>query len=87
MLNRVPALIVSTLLASAVTPIAVAESEFEKSVRHENRELDKGVDHDAKEVDKGVKHDADEVDKGLEHDNKERHDADKHLDKAFKKDL
>jgi hypothetical protein len=74
-------------LTGAVTPVAFAESELEKGVRHDNRELDKGVDHDAKEVDKGVKHDADEVDKGAKHDDKERHKADKHIDKEVKKDL
>jgi hypothetical protein len=74
-------------LAGAVAPVALAESELEKGVRHDNRELDKGVDHDAKEVDKGVKHDADEVDKGARHDDKERHKADKHIDKEVKKDL
>ncbi|ELQ03792.1 hypothetical protein A979_04301 [Pseudomonas syringae BRIP34876] len=74
-------------LTGAVAPVAFAESELEKGVRHDNRELDKGVDHDAKEVDKGVKHDADEVDKGAKHDDKERHKADKHIDKEVKKDL
>ncbi|KPX02910.1 hypothetical protein [Pseudomonas savastanoi] len=68
--------LITLLLSSSVLPLAFAEDEVAKGIRHDNRELDKGVDHDAKEVDKGVKHD-----------DEERHKADKHLDKEAKKHL
>ncbi|RMQ42795.1 hypothetical protein ALQ04_02287 [Pseudomonas cichorii] len=76
MKKLVMAAFAATLLMGSFTAPALAESELEKGVRHDNREVDKGVEHDAKEVEKGAKHD-----------DEERHKADKHVDKEEKKHL
>ncbi|AHF66262.1 hypothetical protein K5D34_03610 [Pseudomonas cichorii] len=76
MKKLVMATFAATLLLGSFASPALAESELEKGVRHDNREVDKGVEHDAKEAEKGLKHD-----------DEERHKADKHVDKEVKKDL
>lgn len=84
---RLTAAVMTVLLTTLGSGIALAESPLEKSVRQDGRDVRKDATHDAKEVDKGAAHAADEADRTDNHLDKERHREDKKLDKEYKKTL